>query len=468
MADVKALVYVRISQDRTGEQAGVTRQKEDCLKRAAERGWPVTEVLTDNDISAAGRRARPGFEAMLNALAAGTAQVVVAWDITRLQRNRRDEVRLYELCRDHGAQLSLVNGTDLDFSTAAGRFVADSLGSVARLEIEMKSDRQRRAQEQAAKQGRRSGGRRPFGYEADGVTIRPAEAAAVAAAYDAVLYGVPLREVARTWNAQGFITGQARYKVGHEGEASLWRADSVRAVLKNPRNIGKRAYKGEIVANAEWPAIVAEDRFRAVVAMLSNPARRSGTPGGRALLSGLALCGVCGATVHAGGAARAGIRNYRCSGTTGHLARRAEPVEEYVEAAAVGILSRPSAARLIQVRSHPDAAALGAEAVGLRERLDALAVDFADGELTASQLRVASVRIRERLAAIEKDLADAGRVDVLGPLVGAEDVRAVWDALSTSRKRAVLEILMTIRVLPPGRGTRNFEASTVELVPKEA
>lgn len=462
---MKALVYLRISQDRTGERAGVTRQKEDCLKRAAERGWQVSEVLTDNDMSASGKRKRPGFEAMLKAVESGSAQVVIAWDLTRLQRNRRDEVRLYELCRDKGAQLSLVNGADLDFSTAAGRFVADSLGSVARLEIEMKSDRQKRAQVQAAEQGRRVGGRRPFGYEADGVTVRPAEAAAVAAAYDAVLYGASLREVARTWNSQGFTTGQARYKAGHEGEPSLWRADSVRAVLKNPRNIGKRAHKGEIVSDAVWPAIVQEERWQAVVSMLNNRGRVPAM--GRQLLSGLALCGVCGATAHAGGSGRPGVRAYRCSGSTGHFARRAEPVEEYVEATAVAILSRPGASKLIRKENHPDREALDAEATGLRERLDALAVDFADGSLTASQLRAATGRMRDRLAEIDKEMADAGRVDVLGPLVGAEDVRAAWDALGTSRKRAALDILMTITIHPPGRGVRNFDPATVDLTPKE-
>src|SRR3712207_9251806 len=36
------------------------------------------------------------------------------------------------LCQAKGITLSLVNGADLDFSSAAGRFVADALGSVAR------------------------------------------------------------------------------------------------------------------------------------------------------------------------------------------------------------------------------------------------------------------------------------------------------------------------------------------------
>ena len=44
----------------------------------------------------------------------------------------------------------------------------------------------------------------------------------------------------------------------------------------------------------------------------------------------------------------------------GHFARRAEPVETYVEAVVVGILSRPDAARLMQDDNRPDAEELRA------------------------------------------------------------------------------------------------------------
>ncbi len=424
----------------------------------------ATEV--DNDLSAAGKKRRKGFEAMLTAVESGQVGVVLAWALDRLQRNRRDELRLYELCQRKNVVLAFVKGPELDFSTAAGRLVADQLGSVARFEIEQKSERQVRAAEQAAKQGRWVGGRRPFGYEPDGLTVRPAEAAAIQAAYDSVLYGASLREVARTWNSQGFTTGQRRYKAGHEGEPSLWRADSVRVVLLNPRNIAKRVYKGEIVADAKWPAIVSEERFAAVTAVLKNPARVSGKAGGRYLLSGLARCGVCGAPVHAGGASRRGVRAYRCSASMGHFARRAEPVEEYVESVVVGILSRPDAARLMQDDNRPDAEELRAQAVGLREQLDADAVDLANDRMSRSQFHAVTAQRRAKLATIESMLADAGRLDVLGPLLAAEDVRAAWESLSVSRQRAVLHILMRIVIHPPGRGVRKFDSSTVELIPK--
>jgi DNA invertase Pin-like site-specific DNA recombinase len=401
---------------------------------------------------------------MLTAIDRGEADVIVAWSLDRLQRNRRDELKLYELCKARRATLSLINGPELDFTTATGEMVADQLGMVARFEVRMKSDRQVRQQEQAATNGQRVGGRRPFGYEQDGLTVRQYEARAVVGGYDSLLAGVPLAQIARDWNAAGHVTGQARWKGEHKGEPSPWRADSVRAVLLNPRYAGKRAHKGAVVADAVWPALVDEGTWRAAAALLSDPTRRSGPRGSaRALLSSLALCGVCGAPVQSGGAARPGTRGYRCSGSTGHFARKAEPVEEFVSAVMIERLSRPDAAALLVDHKKPDVDALRTQAVAIRQRLDALANDFADGSLTASQLRTATSRARARLSDVESQMADAGRVDVLGPLVGAQDVCAAWDGLSVARRRAVIDTLATVRLHPVGRGSRTFRPETVEI-----
>jgi site-specific DNA recombinase len=458
-----ALIYLRISQDRTGEAAGVARQREDAERRCRERGWTVVAVESDNDTSAAGKKKRPGFEAMLGHIESGRSQVVVAWSLDRLQRNRRDEVRLYELCKATGVTISLVNGADLDFSTAGGRLVADQLSSVARYEIELKADRQRRAQEQAAKEGRRVGGRRPFGYGSDGMTVVDDEAAAIASGYRAILGGEALAEVARQWNGRGLTTGQCGRVGERKGKPSPFTRSSVRDVLLNPRNAGLRAHNGEIVGKAAWPSIIDEGTFVAVRDLLSDPSRRTAPRNARALLTGVALCGICGATVHSGGAAvTQHVRVYRCR-TMGHFSRSALPVEDYVAGLVVERLSRTDAAALLLDHSRPDVGKLREDAQSLRARLDAVALDFADGVITSSQLRVITQRLRERLAAVEAAMADTARVDVLGPLVMAENARSSWDEMPTSRQRAVIDLLMTITLHPPGRGTRTFRPETVDI-----
>src|SRR5207253_2064292 len=82
----------------------------------------------------------------------------------------------------------------------AGGLPADLLGAMGLHEIEQKSDRQTRANGQAAQLGRRVGGRRPFGYAADGVTVREDEGEAIRRGYEAVLTGMSLGSVARDWN----------------------------------------------------------------------------------------------------------------------------------------------------------------------------------------------------------------------------------------------------------------------------
>jgi len=95
----KAVIYVRMSKDKTGEELGVARQQEDALKVAEFRGWQVVRTEIDNDIGAAGKKTRPGFEAILSAIESGEVSAVIAWDMTRLTRNRRDTVRVIKAAR---------------------------------------------------------------------------------------------------------------------------------------------------------------------------------------------------------------------------------------------------------------------------------------------------------------------------------------------------------------------------------
>jgi site-specific DNA recombinase len=315
------------------------------------------------------------------------------------------------------------------------------------------------------------GGRRPFGFELD-MTVRELEAAAIRQAYDDVLAGVPLGQIARDWNAAGLCTPLKTRK----GEPSWWTAATIRPVLLNPRNAGRRGYGPkdrdngsrtvEDMGPAKWPAIVSEETWRATVGLLSDPERFTGRGrGARALLTGIALCGVCEATVN-GARARSGHRIYRCSEVPGHLSRAAEPVEQWVGEVVVARLSRSDAVGLLRDDKRPDIEALSTEAQALRPRLDHLATGFADGELTASQLRTATSRAKAKLAAIEARMADAGRVDVLGPLVQAKDVRKAWGALGIARQRGPIDALMTVKIMPPGRGAKTFRPETVIIEPR--
>jgi hypothetical protein len=246
----------------------------------------------------------------------------------------------------------------------------------------------------------------------------------------------------------------------------------------NSRYAGLRAHRGEVVGPAVWDALVPEETWRAAVRLLADPGRRSGA-GPKRPLTGVARCGypyrswaeweadegvqACGATLHAGGAVRK-YKAYRCSGSMGHVCRKAEPVEEYITEVVAARLGKSDAARLLVDEDRPDAGELRVEAMALRQRLKELAALFAEGALTGAQLREGTARARARLEEVEVLMADAGRVDVLGELVRAPDRGARLALLAgypVARQAAVVELLMEVWVFPPGRGTRVFRAETV-------
>lgn len=452
------MVYCRISQDRTGEGAGVGRQEADARALAAARRWTVIDVVVDNDTSAAGRKPRPGFERVLAAIENGSVHVVVAWALDRLTRNRRDTLRLIEACQKQGATIALVRGSDLDMSTPAGRLTADLLAAVARSEIEVKADRQARAALQAAEQGRWSGGRRAFGYESDGMTIREPEAQAVRDGYQWLLDGASLRQIANRWNAAGLETPQGSRK----GDHARWTGTSVSRCLRKHRYAGIRAHRGEIVGDAVWPALLDRETWHAAQAVMNDPNRRP-IRGDQRLLTGVALCGVCAGPIHAGGGAT-GRGVYRCASTQGHVIRKREPIDQFVEEVVIGRLSRPDAAALFAAHHGPSNADLLREADGLRQRLDGLAEAYADGTVTASQLRKGSERLRAALAEVEGRISPGDGIAQMGrAIASAENVRSAWEALEVQTKREIIRALLVVHLDPPGRGVRTLDPTTVRI-----
>lgn len=448
---MRAFVYLRQSLDRAGTSAAVDRQREDCLKLCADRGWEVVNVYADNDVSASSRKPRPQYVKMLAAVERGEAEVIVAWHVDRLTRKITDLEHLIELAQANGLRIATVTG-DLDLSTDAGRLVGRILASVARGEVERKGARQKRAQQQAAQQGRPAGGRRPFGYASDGTTVNEAEAKHIRAAYQTLLEGASLKSIARYWNDRDLATTAG----------NPWRHDNVRGVLLNPRYAGKRTYRGEVVGPATWPALVDEDTHGAAVALLSLPERRTtATTARKYLLPAIALCWKCGSDV-ATGHTRHGKRVYVCRANK-CISRAAQPVDELVEAVMVARLSRPDAIELLSTREAPDLAVHKAKAVAIRERLDDLATGLEEGILTLAAVRKSSDRLRAELRAVEARMHDATHADVLTPLVTADDAQVAWDACDLAQKRTAIDALMTITLLAPKRGRQEFDPHSVRI-----
>ena len=179
------------------------------------------------------------------------------------------------------------------------------------------------------------------------------------------------------------------------------------------------------------------------------------------LLSGVARCGVCGATLRV--ALNRRVPSYRCS-EHGCVTRRRQDLDELVTAVVVQRLARPDAAGLFITRDTTNQRAALAEAEELRGRLDHAADQYAEGAIDGRQLERITARLRPQLAEAEKRLRTVDSAPLLDGLVGAPDVGAVWAQLPLSRRRAVVNLLLEIRVHRTRQGTRTFDPAAVQLI----
>jgi site-specific DNA recombinase len=138
VTQTRAVIYCRISQDRTGAGLGVDRQREDCEALAERNGWDVVEVYVDNDVSAYSGKKRKDYRRMLADLEQGTATVVIAWHTDRLHRSPTELEEYIDLSERRGVATHTVQAGTIDLATPSGRMTARILGAVARQESEHK------------------------------------------------------------------------------------------------------------------------------------------------------------------------------------------------------------------------------------------------------------------------------------------------------------------------------------------
>jgi len=485
------LLYLR----RSNGRKAVPRQRAITTAHIAKLGGLVIGEFADADRTAfrkidGDQPERKGFTAMLQALRSRPGLKVAAWHADRLTRNAEDTEELIRVCASGGNLVVTASGGSYDLSTANGRkqFRADA--NDAAYEVDHGRERVLEARAEVAADGRWLGGKRPFAWERvpnplhpDGTAmldedgepvkgilrLRQAEADALAQAHRDVLDGATVASVARDWNTRGIRTPTGKQ----------WRGREVTRVLKRPRNAGLMEYRGEIIAtarksadgspmvdeegnavtSASWPPVVDEVTWRAVVAILDDPNRKT-TPGParRHLLTFLAKCGVCGGPVICTSTSKASSKGrerrlvYRCrEDTRGHVARDTAAVDDLVTRLLIARLSLPDAAKLL-VKDHGDElASLHREEKAIRELMAADRRLQLEGLLSEIEFRAGRKKFLADLAAIEHKIATAGQADVLTPLVYG-DARQVWASYTLDKRRAVVNAAITITIMPAPKG----------------
>jgi site-specific DNA recombinase len=487
----KAVLLTRISDARNGERAGVDDQRSDLLKHAQRLGWGVAQVIEENNTSAFKRRTvtlpdgrkaqrvvRPGFRRALELLQSGQADGLLTLDLDRTARDPRDLEDLIDVVESRKPTIPV------ESVTGSLRLANDADVSMARVMVAMgnKSSRDTarrvsRARQRQAEAGRpRHGGRRPFGYEEGGVIVNEAEAAEIRRSADAILAGVSLRQVTADLRRRGVptVTGVP------------WTPIAWRDILLRPRNAGLVVYQGAIVESrvteggvqedvtADWDPIMPRETWEAVVAILTDPSRRT-TPGNtpRWLGSLIYRCGHAAcrdldppSVLRVSTSGNRPRPAYRCM-EHAHLSRVAEPLDQYVSAVLCARLARSDVADLMPPKggTPSDTGQLATQANALRERIKEAKDLWEAGVLSPADLKIRSARLTDQLSEVQDQLRSAAGHSPLADLAGRQDAAEVWAKLDLGRRRAILQALAIVWVLPlqkpPGRAP--FDPDTIKI-----
>lgn len=446
----RAAVYLRVSLDATGEGLAVDRQREACLSIIAARGWTLAGEYVDNSISATdAKKSRPGYNRLAADLEAGRFDALVCYDLDRLTRQPR-QLEDWIDAADTGALALVTANGEADLTTDAGRLFARIKLAVARSEVERKSVRQRDAARQRSEIGRPPLGVRLTGYTPKGELV-PDEAEVVAQMYARFLDGEPLRAIARTLTEAGVTTRRGK----------PWNPSTVRTILTNPRYAGRAVYRGqETGKRGAWTPIVTDEQYDATQSLLRDTRRRTQVTTERKHLgSGLYLCGVCEQPVSAWSGDR-----YRCR-PGAHVNRSQRPVDDFVEAVLRERLSRPDLAGLLsqhQADTAPHLAEIDRQKRLLRRAEADYKAELIDGPLYKVTRDEASAALR----AAEDALAAIASGSAAASVLGSPDPASAYTESDLMTRRAVLDLLATVRLYPGHRYSRTFDPETVSVRPK--
>jgi site-specific DNA recombinase len=408
------VLYARRSKPSQSDVRDTVDSQLDELRRyAGDHGWSNTLELSERGTpaSAAADRAarRQVFHGELMPMVErGEVDRVLVVEPSRISRHMATFIPFVDQVETHFTR------QNTDSRTSDPLRLALDAGLAAQ-ESKIRSDRQQAHRQRMREAGRkRSGGFRSYGYEPDGVTLRPAEVKLIRRSAQDVLEGKSLRQVTIAWREAGVLNARGRPPA----------PTSVRRTLV-------------------FSDLLDEETREKMRAVFSDP-RRRGNVGGfnkrSYLLGGMCFCDLCGNRLISYPGYRG--REYRCrvsvtDGTPdacGRAKTMAEPLEEQVRwfVAFTTQWQEPS-------EETEDAATIAAERSQLAKRRDEVADAFVDGALTKQQAK----RANDRISASERDLDERSRGLELSPFEDAEpyDVEdfGAWRRLIERRvERAVV------------------------------
>jgi len=177
--------------------------------------------------------------------------------------------------------------------------------------------------------------------------------------------------------------------------------------MTRPRNVGLIQHNGAIVPGVRLPAAILDQPTYDRIVALYVSRRRGRQPSGRYVLTGIASCGECGASLSGRPVASTGRRHYWCK-PTGHVSVDADRLDDWAGDFAVRELGNVSQAEALERESAEREAqrqSLLAETLAIEQTLMEIGSRLGRQEITLQRHDAICKPLEARQAAIRAELA---------------------------------------------------------------
>lgn len=458
--------YIRVSRDRDKDKLSPEVQRRRIQDYCRAKRWQLVATVEDLNVSG-GDFDRPGWQALLEQV--GPGDIIVCNEFTRIGRNLRQTLERIEELHERGVEIVSLEG-ELDTTTAAGKLQYQVLLVLAEFERNRMSERLRQTHDQIAQEGRWKGGPVPLGYRytpgAKKLEVAPEEAEVVREIFRMRDGGYGMHVIVRELAARGV-----------RGKKGRMNYSSILQTLRNPTYLGKRSHNGEVFEASHEPIIDA-DLWERVQAR--SRLQQRGDSHRKYLLSGLLVCGECGARmVHRSSGNRA---YYVCKEAQEFQSTLRVTVESHL--AHEWVLEKffahldDSRIQASRQKAKKRAPVKAAKAEELRRRLekveaavDRLVTDYYDDPeplLTPEQFRKKNAELRERKAQIAGDLQeleDRSRLDNVIHITKGRlrEIAGSWSGMTVDEQREAMRMFIDRVIVKPKRSAKKYDPGRLEI-----
>lgn len=275
-----AAIYIRVSTDAQREEGySIDAQKEQLTAFCVAKGIKKYKYYIDGGFSGSSLE-RPAMKELIADIKNKKVSMVLVYKLDRLSRSQKDTLFLIEDVFNPNDVAFVSLNESMDTATPMGRLMLGILSAFAQLERENIRERTRMGMLERVKEGYwMGGGKTPYGYDYDpksGVLVPNKDAANVRKMYAMYLNGYSMQRIADIF---GLKYDRMVYQI-----------------LTRKTNIGIIHYRGKDY-KGRHEKITDEDTFETTLEKIHDSSQHK-IQSSSGLLSGLMVCGICGAKMH--------------------------------------------------------------------------------------------------------------------------------------------------------------------------